>query len=45
MDELNSYRITFKPISIIAKSPEDAESKAQDIIGSGEVEIKDVIEI
>ena len=45
MDELNSYRITFKPISITAKSPEDAESKVQDIINSGEVEIKDVVEI
>ena len=45
MDEQNSYRITFKSVCLTANSPEEAESKAQSLVNSGEIEIHDVTEI
>ena len=45
MDELKTFQITFKPIHLVAVSPEVAEQKAQELISSGEIEIKDVYEI
>ena len=45
MEEEFNYEITFKPIRISAKSPEDAEAKAQIKIGFGEIEIKAITEV
>ena len=44
MEEEHEYEVTFKPMYIIATSPEEAEQKVIDEVANGNLEIKDVIE-